>query len=225
MKAAFFDVDGTLTENRVWQGLMDYFTFHRLRRGTHLAFFTYHYFLYFLYKLKLIDQVAFRSPWAQHLSWFFRGFDQVQAKKMWDWVVEERISQQWRWDVRQILQQHKQAGEVVFLVSGGPVGLLERIAEEVGADYVVGTRHEMADGRYTGRAASEACQGDYKAEFTRQRIQELGLDIDLQNSHAYADSAGDIAMLDMVGNPVAVYPDDELAPIAAERGWPVWQGE
>ena len=225
MKAAFFDVDGTLTENRVWQGLMDYFTAHKLRRGTHFAFFIYHYFLYFLYKLKIIDQVAFRSPWARHLSWYFRGFDSTQAKQMWDWVVEERISQQWRWDVRQILQAHKQAGDAVFLVSGGPEGLLERIAQEVGADYVVGTQHEVMAGRYTGRAASEACQGDHKETFTLNKIKELGLEIDLQASSAYADSAGDIAILEMVGNPVAVYPDEELAPIAAARGYQVFEGK
>lgn len=223
MKAAFFDVDGTLTENRVWGGLMDYFSVHHLRRGTHITFLIYHYFLYFLYRLKVIDQVGFRSPWARHLSWYFRGFDQVKAKQMWDWVVEERISQQWRWDVRETLQAHKDAGDVVFLVSGGPQGLLERIAQEVGADHVVGTRHEIVDGRYTGMAASEACQGDFKAEFTLQRIKELRLDIDLAASYAYADSAGDLAMMEMVGNPVAVYPDEELAPIAAARGWQVFE--
>lgn len=204
---------------------MDYFSHHRLRSGTNIAFLTYHYFLYFLYRLKIIDQVGFRSPWARHLSWYFRGFDQNKAQQMWNWVVEERISLQWRWDVRQILQAHKQAGDAVFLVSGGPVGLLERIAQEVGADHVVGTRHETENGKYTGRAASEACQGDYKVEFTKQRIEELGLDIDLSASYGYADSAGDIAMLEMVGNPIAVYPDDELAPIAEARGWQIFKGK
>ena len=204
---------------------MDYFTHHHLRRSTHITFIIYHYYLYFLYKLKIIDQVGFRSPWARHLSWYFRGFDQSKAKQMWDWVVEERISLQWRWDVREILQAHKEAGDAVFLVSGGPEGLLERIAQEVGADYVVGTSHEMVNGRYTGRAASEACQGDHKDKFTRQLIKELGLDIDLAASYAYADSAGDLAMLEMVGNPIAVYPDEELSPIAAARGYRVFEGK
>lgn len=38
MRAAFFDVDGTLTKNRVWQGLREYFKTRGLRRWT-LAYF------------------------------------------------------------------------------------------------------------------------------------------------------------------------------------------
>ncbi|MEJ2264139.1 MAG: hypothetical protein P8X95_11875 [Anaerolineales bacterium] len=34
MKAAFFDVDGTLTTTRVWEGLMEYFRQRDLRRWT-----------------------------------------------------------------------------------------------------------------------------------------------------------------------------------------------
>lgn len=222
MKAAFFDIDGTLTEERVWGGIMEYFSIRKQRRITNFLFLVYHYGLYFLYRLGLIDQLAFRAPWAEHLSWYFRGYSTEQAAEMWDWVVKQRISKMWRQDVRRVLEQHKQAGELVFLVSGGPQGLLERIVCEVGADYAVGTRHEKLNGRYTGRAASVACQGQGKVTLTQQRLSELGLQIDLAGSYAYADSAGDIPLLQLVGHPVAVYPDEELASIAQQRGWRIF---
>ena len=222
MKAAFFDVDGTLTQQRVWGGLMDYFAVHGQRRVTNILFLVYHYSLYFLFKLGLVDQLAFRAPWSEHLSWYFRGFTSEQAQNMWDWVLKERISKMWRQDVRHILQQHKQAGDIVFLVSGGPEGLLENIAREVGADHAVGTRHEKRNGRYTGRASSVACQGEGKVQNTRQRITELGLEINMADSSAYADSIGDIHLLEWVGNPVAVYPDESLAQVARERGWRIF---
>jgi len=139
-------------------------------------------------------------------------------------VVRDRSSRQWRGDVRQTLQQHKQDGDTVFLVSGGPEGLLQRIAEEVGADYVVGTQHEMVDGCYTGQASNIPCQGENKVLLTKQRIHELGLPVDFQGSYAYADTVGDVTMLEMVGNPVAVYPDEKLSVIARERGWQVIEG-
>ena len=47
MRAAFFDIDGTLTSERTWKGMMDYFTAAHLRRWTHLAFFAAHYPLVF----------------------------------------------------------------------------------------------------------------------------------------------------------------------------------
>lgn len=225
MRAALFDVDGTLTDSRVWQGLMDYFTVHRLRRGTHLVFKIYHYFLYFLHKLGLISQTAFRSPWAQHLSWFFRGFSLERAEGMWDWVVRERINLQWRDDILAVLNEHKSNRDVVILVSGGPKGLLERVAQEIGADHVVGTEHEIRDGQYTGKAVGKACQGENKAIFVRALIDRLGLQIDWESSFAYGDAPGDVPMLEMVGNPVAVYPDDKLQPIAEERGWRILSGK
>lgn len=225
MRAALFDVDGTLTDSRVWQGLMDYFTTHRLRRGTYLVFKLYHYFLYFLYKLGLISQTGFRSPWARHLSWFFRGFSLERAEILWDWVVRERTNHQWRKDILAVLDEHKAKGDVVILVSGGPAGLLARIGREIGADHVVGTEHELRDGRYSGKAVGNACQGENKALFVKDLVERLGLDIDWGSSSAYGDAPGDVPMLELVGNPVAVYPDDKLEPIAKERGWRILSGK
>ena len=219
MRAVFFDVDGTLTKNRVWQGLGQYFKDRGLRRWTLAFFWVYHTSLYVLYKLKIISAVGFRAPWARHMSWLFRGYTLEQVAEIWGWITEIYTKDQWREDILEILNKHKQSGDVIFLVSGGPVGLLERIALELGADHVVGTKHEIAAGTYTGRAKGEACQGENKAVFTKNLIKELGLDIDLGQSFAYADSESDIALLEMVGHPMVVYPDNEMRAIAGQRGW------
>ena len=50
-------------------------------------------------------------------------------------------------------------------------------------------------------------------------------DLDLEASWAYSDSVSDLPMLELVGNPVAVNPDAELAAIARERGWRTMQFE
>ena len=124
-------------------------------------------------------------------------------------------------DLLYFLKKHKQDGDLIFLVSGGPVGLLERIAQEIGADYAVGTRHEVINGRYTGRPVLPACQGPNKPALAKALIAEKGLEIDLEASYAYADSGGDIPLLEMVGHPIAVYPDEGLKPVAVERGWKI----
>lgn len=222
MKAAFFDVDGTLTENKVWNGIFEYFTSHRKKLLTHYFFLFVHYSLYIMFKIGLINQVQFRSPWAKHLSWYFKGFTEAEADEMWDWVVTNRISKIYRDDVLLILEKHKAAGDSIFLVSGGPVGLLERLAQEIGADYAVGTMHEVKDGKYTGRAASDPCQGINKEKFSKHVARKEGLDIDYQASYAYADSMSDINLFEMVGHPVAVYPDKQLRAVAEEKGWEIY---
>lgn len=221
MKAAFFDVDGTLTHSRVWSGLFDYFLVNRIHLGRHYAFKISHYFLYALHKIGLVPQVTFRSIWAQNLSWHFKGLDLEQAAEMWDWVVVNRIRQDLRDNMVEVLRQHRRSGEMVFLVSGGPEALLERLAKEVGADIVVGTRHEVLNGVYTGKAASKACQGANKPRFLKEKLEVLGLDVNLQESYAYADSISDEDFLRTVGHPVAVCPDAGLKQLAEELGWQI----
>lgn len=222
MKAAFFDVDGTLTTTRVWQGIMKYFKQHGGRRGTHLAFLGLHYPLYFLHKLGLLSESGFRAPWAAHLGWYFRGYSIEEAIGIWDWIVEEFIVENWREDTRAILSAHCEAGDLVMLVSGGPIPLLKRIAAELDVDHVVGTDFETRDGKFTGRTVGPVCLEKHKAKRLMAYLERNGYQVDFNSSFAYADSISDRSLLGMVGNPVAVYPFDDLRVLAIQRGWRIY---
>ena len=198
---------------------MSYFQQRSLRRGTHLVFLAAHYPLYYLRRLRLISEGAFRAPWAAHLAWYVRGYTVEGSQEVWDWAVEHFLSQFWRQDTRQILDQHRQAGTHVFLVSSGPLPMVERIARELGAHHAVGTRFEVKDGRYTGRALPPVVIDTFKASATQEYIQSRNLRIDLPASFAYADAISDLSLLEMVGHPVAVYPDPGLRAVALRRGW------
>ena len=88
----------------------------------------------------------------------------------------------------------------------------------------IGTRYEVdADGRYTGKLIGGLNYGALKVEPMRRFAADH--DIDLDQSFAYSDSASDLPMLDLVGNPIAVNPDAELARLARERGWRVMRFE
>lgn len=221
MKAAFFDVDGTLTKSRVWHGLMDYFKIHKQNRIVHYSFNVYHHFLYLLNLIKLVPQVRFREIWAKNLAWYLGGLSVEAAEEVWDWVVKERINQMWRMDIVARLDEHNMNGYITFLVSGGPEGLLTRLSKELGVDHVVGTRHIIRNDIYTGKAPEEACLGSKKSILVNRYISECGLEVDLKSSYAYADSLGDLSLLEMVGNPVAVYPDEQLKSYAENRDWEI----
>ena len=51
------------------------------------------------------------------------------------------------------------------------------------------------------------------------RILEEYSDVNLAESCAYADSISDLGLLELVGIPVAVCPDNGLGEIAKQRGW------
>lgn len=216
--AAFFDMDGTLTSERTWKGFIQYFRSKGLKRSTYYGFLGWHYPLYFLRRLGLISEGSFRGAWAAHLAWFVRGDSLQDADQAWKYTLDF-LDPFWREDTLSILNQHKLNGDLVVLVSSGPLPLLEKASTRVGADFVVGTAFEIKDGVYSGRSIEPTCIDSFKASMAKQQLAKAGKVIDYVNSYAYADSVADLHMLEMVGNPTAVYPEENLKKIALERGW------
>ena len=182
----------------------------------------YHFPLYIFMKIGMISDETFRKPWPAHLGWYLRGYTLSEADQVWNWVAETQVSQNWRLDTCRILNQHRENGELTVLVSGTPVPLLERLAQDINADHVVGTGLEIKNGIFTGRSSSPACIGDNKISLTQIYMEQQGIEIDYGGSYAYADSISDQHLLAMVGNPIATYPDEALRQYAIEHGWQIF---
>ncbi len=220
MVGAFFDIDGTLTSDNVWKGLMQFFRQRGQRRWTHRAFMLTHYPLAFL-RPALISEATFRRLWAQHLPWYFRGYDAAQMTTLAEWVAHEFVAPMARADVLEKLRAHLGRGEVVALVSGAPQPVVRAIAQRWGVPHAIGSPAAMAGGRYTGGMAGPPCIDAQKAVYLRRYLAAQNIRVDFSASYAYADSHSDLAMFELVGHPVAVYPDRQLRALAGERGWPV----
>lgn len=120
-----------------------------------------------------------------------------------------------------LIEEHRQAGRRVFLVSSSPEEIVVPLADHLGVDEVIATRAAVgADDRYTGHVEFYA-YGPHKAAAIREVASRSG--IDLERSFAYSDSATDVPMLEAVGHAVAVNPDRELRRVALTRGWDIRQ--
>jgi HAD superfamily hydrolase (TIGR01490 family) len=117
-----------------------------------------------------------------------------------------------------LVEQHRERGERVYVVSATLQEIVEAIAEDLGFDGGLGTVCEVRDGRYTGRAL-RALHAEAKAACVQEVARREGLD--LAACTGYSDSHTDLPFLEVVGHPVAVNPDRELRRVAADRGWPV----
>ena len=117
-----------------------------------------------------------------------------------------------------LIEEHQLAGRDVVIVSASGTEVVEPIGEMLGADAVIATRMEIAEGKYTGEIDFYAYAAN-KATAIEALAHERGYD--LSRSYAYSDSVTDVHMLEIVGHPSAVNPDRELRRIAASRGWPV----
>lgn len=117
-----------------------------------------------------------------------------------------------------LIEQHQAQGRDVVIVSASGSEVVEPIGELLGADHVIATRMEVADGRYTGEITFYA-YAEGKAAAIRELAEAKGYD--LAECYAYSDSITDIAMLEEVGHPFAVNPDKDLRKQATERDWPI----
>jgi HAD superfamily hydrolase (TIGR01490 family) len=224
VKASFFDLDGTLTNSQWWRGYMAYFQRVGQKRLTQLAFLAVHYPQYLLNKVGLISAAQFRRPWASHLAWYLRGYDENEAEAIWRSVIEDFLSKHWREDSLEIMKQRRAEGDLIVLVSACMSPLLRRIGERLRVEHVVGTEVQTRGDRYTGRVAGQVCIADQKAKLSQLYLRQQGLSVDLEISESFADSTSDLSLLEMVGHPVAVHPDHKLREIAKERNWRIHEG-
>jgi HAD superfamily hydrolase (TIGR01490 family) len=122
------------------------------------------------------------------------------------------------------VRAHQDAGRPTFIVSAAGDGLVKLLAGVLDMEGGIGTRYEVdAEGNYTGLLDGGLNYGPGKV--APMKAFAASHEIDLEASWAYSDAVSDLPMLELVGNPVAVNPDAELAAIAAERGWSVMRFE
>jgi len=218
MIGAFFDVDGTLYKANMWRGLVQYAAEHGRKNRTRL-YMARNVPLMYARKLKLIDEENFRKPWVSSLGTLVKGYDETQGDAAFRWVAEQYIRPTALNDVIARLREHVTQGHVVVLVSAMLAPTLKVLGDGLNVTGTVGTEIELANGRYTGRVIPPVCMGVEKARLTKKFLRSRGIEIDFAASYAYADSFSDLSLFQMVGHPVAVYPDPELAAHAREKSW------
>jgi HAD superfamily hydrolase (TIGR01490 family) len=118
---------------------------------------------------------------------------------------------------------HQDAGRPVFICTAAAQEMAELMALVLTFDGAVGSVAEVVDGVYTGREGGPFNYREGKAQAIRELAERE--DIDLAASYAYSDSESDLPMLRLVGHPVAVNPDAELARVAREEGWKIMRFE
>ena len=125
---------------------------------------------------------------------------------------------------------HARYGHEIVLVSGTLEPLAQMAAtalecelEAQGVEirpWICATRLEEERGRWTGRLKGEATYGAGKARAIAKFAREHKLD--LRQCHAYGNSLLDRQLLRAVGHAHTVNPGKELAALANQGNWTIW---
>jgi HAD superfamily hydrolase (TIGR01490 family) len=218
--AALFDCDGTLYSAQFGRGLLQYTSEHQ-RKGAVRSYYTVILLPYLINKFGLSTDEKYLRPLIANLARLIRGTSEQEAEDIFEWVVHQYLLPTQRPDVVARLNEHQSQRHKVVLVSGVFVPVLERLAQAFGVDGFVGTQIEVRNGHYTGQIIPPVITGNDKNHYTRDFFSFHSMDVDWDASYAYADSITDQRLFDLVGNPVAVYPDAKLQSLAKTKGWDI----
>ena len=217
MKLALFDLDGTLIpkdsdhafgEYLVTLGWADGDVFRRRND----AF----YDDYVAGRLDIEAYVDFATaPWRDRPA---AELQQAAAR-----FLEAVVRPMLHADALALVQQHRDEGDLVAVVTATNDFVTRPIARLFGVDELIATDLQRdASGRVTGRIDGVPSFREGKVLRVQQWLAARGLALgDFESSTFYSDSTNDLPLLEQVSAPVATNPGPALARIAQERGWPV----
>lgn len=217
MRIAIFDFDGTLYSKETFQLLMDHLKHHPQHGPKYKSFFRKILPLYIGYKLKLVPEARMKE---RSMQIYADALHTLSKKELDDYFREMEVSMRegFNKDVISRLKQHKADGVHVMLVSGAYSSLLHAVTEDLGFDKIIGTEIPFTeDGIFNRSVSIYHIQGKRKNEKIMESL--AGNEIDWKNSFAYGDSLSDLPVLELVGKPVAVKPEERLERVAVERDW------
>ncbi|MBV8666535.1 MAG: HAD family hydrolase [Burkholderiaceae bacterium] len=123
----------------------------------------------------------------------------------------------------ELLQKHRDAGDLICIVTATNRFVTAPIAAALGVTHLIAAEPEYTvDGEVTGRLRGTPTQGEGKVTHTRAWLAGMGKSLaSFEQTHFYSDSAADLPLLSAVTHPVATNPNAKLAAHAREHGWPI----
>lgn len=212
-KIAIFDIDGTIFRKNLHFELIDELAwlkvFPRKARNILVDLYTdwlEHKGTYEAYRLAIV------SLYAEYIRGCSRK-DVLRASK----IVMPFYAERTYIFAEDLIRQFKKENYHIIAISGSPIEIVEEYnRRHLNFDKVFGSVYEI-DGRglYTGRAIFEPTR--HKGQVVKQYVYENNLD--LEGSYGVGDTESDVKFLEIVENPIAFNPNQNLKEIAQKRGW------
>ncbi|MEW8973107.1 MAG: HAD-IB family hydrolase [Tissierellaceae bacterium] len=203
--AAFFDIDGTIFRNSL---MIEHFrkliTFEVIDPA---IWYTKVKKVYMEWESRFGDFEQYLEIIAGVYLEELKGIDRDYIEFIAAHVIDVNGDMVYKYSREQI-EWHKKQGHKVFFISGSPDFLVSKMAEKYDVTEYRGTLYKVdEENKFTGEIVKM-----WDSESKQRVLNELILkyDIDLANSYAYGDTTGDLSMLRMMGNPVAINPNRNL---------------
>ncbi len=138
--------------------------------------------------------------------------------------MQTRINSIWLPKAEALLEKHRKNNDYLLIITATNLFVTAPIAQKLGVDDIIATMPEKIDNHYTGKVSGIPCFQEGKVTRLEQWLEQKNQErreFNLQESYFYSDSFNDLPLLQKVGHPIAVDPDEKLRNYAQQQGWPV----
>ena len=203
--AAFFDIDGTIFRNSL---MIEHFrkliAFEVIEPE---VWYTKVKKVYLEWEKRYGDFEEYLETLADVYVEELKGVDKSYIEYIADHVIKLNGDKVYKYSRNQI-EYHKKQNHKIFFISGSPDFLVSRMAERYEATDYRGSIYKVdSQNRFTGEIV-KMWDSQSKQREINNILEEYN--VDLKSSYAYGDTSGDLSMLKMVGNPIAINPNKEL---------------
>lgn len=220
MKLAIFDFDGTLFPKETipflliqWRKL----NYPKLKLAE-VYFRTLG--VYFIYKTGLYSTLSkekFRITAVKEFNRIFRGMNKQEIDQFF-LHASKSINELLKISIIEEIESAKNNGFHTVILSGSFNILLKHISENLDIDTIIGTEmHFNNENMLDFEKGLTLVSGSVKVEELKNHFNNY--EVNWNESYAYADSFSDLELLESVGNPIAVNPDNMLKSIAKDKKW------
>lgn len=221
MKVALFDFDGTLYPHETFDILIEKIKKHPEYKTVYTKFIRSFGPTYIGYKLKLVSKLTMQNKALEKYIHSFKGMYKEEIESFFHEIANNMIEDMRPGLVEQ-LRKLKEDNYYIVLVSGAFMPLLEALFKSDSVDYIFGSVIHYDEGKLDHKKQFNRVHSGMKVKLLMDHFNSRGDTVDWENSLAFSDSYSDIQMLELVGNPVAVQPDEKLLKIATEKNWKIY---
>jgi HAD superfamily hydrolase (TIGR01490 family) len=213
-KFAVFDIDGTLVRWQLYHAIADALArlghmdpeLHESIKTSRRAW------------KQRVEGRTFRDYEIEVINIYEKAIAKLSTKEVNDAIddVFEEYKDQVYTYTRELIRDLKAKGYLLFAISGSQSEIVAKIAGYYGFDDFVGSEYETQGGKFTGNKTIGARDKD---KTLKKLIEKHGADN--SGSLGIGDSHSDIAMLELVEQPIAFNPERQLFEHAKKGGWKI----
>jgi len=148
---------------------------------------------------------------------FSRIFDGMSSEEIDEYFkkVEKEAKNHYNSKVLKEIDKFRNKDFKIIILSGAFIELLKNVGARLEVDDMIGSNilNKNTKNRYS------IISGSKKLSALKSKYNTI--DIEWNNSYAYADSIDDLKLLKTFGNPVAVNPDEKLLKYAKKNEWKI----